>query len=47
MMDWFFHHAPTIATVAFFLAFIGIAFWAYAPGNKAKLQERAFIPFKE
>ena len=47
MMTWFMDNAPHLALLGFFIAFIGIAVWAYMPSNKAKLQERAQIPFKE
>ncbi len=47
MITWFMDNVPHLALLGFFIAFIGIAIWAYWPGNKAKLQERAQIPFKE
>lgn len=46
MIDWLAHHAPMIALFGFFIAFVFIAVWAYAPRNKAKLQELANIPLK-
>ena len=36
-----------IVLVAFTAAFVGIAFWAYAPRNKARLQSYGDIPFHE
>lgn len=33
--------------VAFSLAFVGIAIWAYLPRNKARFQELGTIPFRE
>lgn len=47
MITWFLDHAPTIGLTGFFVAFIFIALWAYAPRNKSKLQAHAQIPFKE
>ncbi|MGM8871364.1 cbb3-type cytochrome oxidase subunit 3 [Psychrobacter sp. 2Y5] len=31
----------TIATVAAFIAFIGVAWWAYSPKNKKRFEEDA------
>ena len=31
----------TIATVAAFIAFIGVAWWAYSPTNKKRFEEDA------
>jgi cbb3-type cytochrome oxidase subunit 3 len=47
MMDIILEHAPTIALLGFFIGFIGISCWAYAPKNKQKLEQNAQIPFKE
>lgn len=47
MIDWFLDHAPQIGLIGFFVAFVFIALWAYAPRNKAKLQAHAYIPLKE
>jgi cbb3-type cytochrome oxidase subunit 3 len=46
-MSFVIEHAPTIGTVFFFTAFVWIAFKAYHPRNKEKLQNHAFIPLKE
>lgn len=37
----------TIVLVAFSLAFIAIAVWAYLPGNKGRMASHGEIPFKE
>lgn len=47
MIDIIAHHAPMIALIGFFMGFIGIVFWAYAPKNKMLLEKNAEIPFKE
>jgi cbb3-type cytochrome oxidase subunit 3 len=44
MMNWVLDNAPHIGLLGFFVAFIGIALWAYWPSNKARLQEHASIP---
>ena len=31
----------TIATVAAFIAFVGVAWWAYSPKNKTRFEEDA------
>ncbi|WFF39157.1 cbb3-type cytochrome c oxidase subunit 3 [Moraxella nasibovis] len=38
-MNWGVLHS--IATVAAFIAFIGIAWWAYSPKNKKRFEEDA------
>lgn len=38
-MNWGILHS--IATVAAFIAFIGIAWWAYSPKNKKRFEEDA------
>ena len=38
-MDWGVLHS--IATVGAFIAFISIAWWAYAPSNKKRFEEDA------
>lgn len=47
MIDTLVRHAPMIALLGFFVGFVGIVLWAYAPANKARLQKNADIPFKE
>ncbi len=47
MMSWFVHHAPQIALLGFFIGYVGIVLWTYAPFNKEKLSRHARIPFKE
>jgi cbb3-type cytochrome oxidase subunit 3 len=47
MMDVILHNAPMIALLGFFIGFVGIVFWVYAPKNKSLLQKNAEIPFKE
>jgi cbb3-type cytochrome oxidase subunit 3 len=46
-MDWFITHAPTIALVGFFLAFLWIALSLVRPGAKQRAQQNAKIPLKE
>ena len=36
-----------IVLVAFSIAFVGIAIWAFAPRNKNKINAYGTIPFKE
>jgi cytochrome c oxidase cbb3-type subunit IV len=37
----------SIATVAAFITFIGIAIWAYSSRNAADFEEAANLPFKQ
>ena len=46
-MDWLMQNGSTAVTVIFFLTFVGFGAWAYAPRNKAKMEEHGNIPFKE
>ena len=46
-MNGFIQHAPIIALLLFFGAFIIIAYRAYRPSAKHTLQKHAFIPLKE
>ncbi len=34
-----------VATVACFVTFLGIAWWAYARGNRDRFERAALIPF--
>ena len=45
-MDFIAKHSGEITSVFFFSMFVIIAFWAYLPRNKKKLQEYGNIPFK-
>ena len=36
-----------VATVASFVTFLGIWFWAWARGNRAALEEAGRIPFQQ
>lgn len=45
-MEFIVNHSGEITSVFFFTLFTGIAFWAYLPRNKKKLQEHATIPLK-
>lgn len=36
-----------IVLIAFFVAFAGIALWAYLPANKDKMTQHGNIPFIE
>lgn len=47
MMDWLVLHGPSVATLFFFVTFIGISLWAYAPKNKTHMTDHGNIPFKE
>lgn len=40
-------HAPVIGLLFFFAVFLFIAFQAYKPGAKQKLQQHAQIPLRE
>ena len=40
-------HLPSLALLFFFGIFLWIAFQAYRPGAKERLQSHAFIPLKE
>ncbi len=46
-MNAFYDHAPSIALVFFFVAFLWIAFRTYRPRVKAELQAQALIPLQE
>ncbi|MGE3623682.1 MAG: cbb3-type cytochrome oxidase subunit 3 [Bdellovibrionales bacterium] len=46
MMDWLIQHGGMLVTVMFFVLFIAIAFWAYRPANKSKMQSYGDIPLK-
>ena len=36
-----------VATLASFLTFLGITWWAYARANRARFDEAARIPFQQ
>ena len=46
-MELLAQHAGLVMLIAFFLGFVGIACWAYAPANKKRFSDDAMIPFKE
>ena len=37
----------TVATVACFVLFLGIVFWAYARRNLSRFEEAARLPFED
>ena len=47
MMDWLVQHGPLVATLCFFVGFVGIALWAYLPRNRERMNQYGQIPFKE
>lgn len=47
MMDSFVQHAPTIATVGFFIAFCFIIFLVYKKGAKKKFDQYSQIPLND
>ena len=47
MIEFMFQNSGLIVSVLFFTMFVGIAIWAYLPGNKGRMLEDANIPFKE
>jgi cbb3-type cytochrome oxidase subunit 3 len=46
-MNAIYYYAPVASLVAFFAAFLWIAYCAYRPAAKKTLQSHAFIPLKE
>ncbi len=46
-MNFLYEHAPSIGLVFFFSVFVVIAYRAYRPGAKEKLQAHAYIPLSE
>jgi cytochrome c oxidase cbb3-type subunit 4 len=44
-MDWGLYHS--IATVAAFISFIGVCWWAYSPKNKKRFQQDAQLVFDD
>ena len=46
-MSTFLDHAPLIALIFFFAAFVAIALRTYRPGARKTLQSHAFIPLQE
>ncbi len=47
MMEFLAQHGPSAATVFFFVFFVGVGIWTYAPRNKGQMTEHGNIPFKE
>lgn len=39
--------AGSLATVLFFLVFVGVLWWAYHRDNKQKFEDAAMLPFQE
>lgn len=46
-MNFIYEHAPTTGLIFFLAFFLWVAFQAYRPSAKQKLQDYAFIPLKE
>lgn len=46
-MDFIINNAGKIGLLFFFLVFIGVVVWLYAPGRKKKIEKHKEIPFKE
>lgn len=47
ILGWVAAHSGHIMLVSFFTGFLGIALWAYRPGNRDKLEQHRDIPFRE
>lgn len=47
MIDWFLNHNSEVGLMLFFTLFLTFAFWAYAPGNKKRMNNYAHIPLRE
>ncbi len=45
-MQWLAEHAPLIALLFFFFAFLGIAGSVLRPSQKAQIEDKANIPLK-
>ena len=45
-MDFIAENSGVIVSLLFFTMFVGIALWAYWPGNKRRLQSYANIPLQ-
>lgn len=46
-MNVIYEYAPMASLVFFFCVFLWVAFQAYRPAAKKRLEEYAFIPLKE
>lgn len=46
-MNFIYEHAPTSGLIFFFLFFIWVAYSAYRPSAKKKMESHAAIPLKE
>ena len=46
-MNFFYEHAPALSLIFFFLVFLWVAFNAYRPSAKKRLQQQAYIPLLE
>jgi cbb3-type cytochrome oxidase subunit 3 len=46
-MNLIYEYAPTTGLIFFFLFFLWVAYSAYRPSAKQKMQSHAFIPLKE
>lgn len=47
MIEWISEFSGPAALLAFFIAFVAIAFWTYRPANKTEMERRRHIPFRE
>ncbi len=47
MMDWLATHGGTMVLLMFFAMFLMFAVWAFAPGNKKRMEAYGQIPLKE
>lgn len=46
-MNLIYEHAPSASLIFFFTVFLWVAYRAYRPAAKQKMQEHAFIPLRE
>ena len=47
MIEWLSDYSGHAALLAFFVAFVVIAIRTYRPENKAEMERRRHIPFRE
>ena len=46
-MNFLYEHAPSISLIFFFIIFLWVAFQAYRPSAKQKMNDYAAIPLKQ
>jgi cbb3-type cytochrome oxidase subunit 3 len=46
-MNFIFEHAPSMSLIFFFSIFLAVAYRAYRPSMKSRMEAHALIPFVE